>query len=154
MMRIAHRHLIALAGMALAAAPATAADLSGNSDRELHRAGFAGIHLRMNIGDGRPAAPSARFAMGFVHHGNLAAAPGRQFHASWLEIGLSKTKRPELYVGQQRLTDVQKRLGIAPAAAVALGLGALATGAVVVASMDDDLHRYQCLLPEKELCKE
>jgi hypothetical protein len=49
---------------------------------------------------------------------------------------------------------VRQRLGVAPAAAVVLGLGAVAAGAVVVSSLDEELHRKQCLLPEQELCGE
>ncbi|HEX9931395.1 MAG TPA: hypothetical protein VGB08_00970, partial [Allosphingosinicella sp.] len=141
----------------LAAQPALAAD----DFRELgaagsRRAGFAGIQLRMSLGEDRPAPPTARLALGVTHYGATGATLQRGSFTPTLELGLTRTGRADLHVAGQRLTDVQRRLGIAPVAAAIVGIAAAGAAVMVVAASsgddEDDLDKVQCFIPEKELC--
>ncbi len=144
----------ALALLALNPQPAAAAEDLRAVETGRNTAAFAGIRLRLDLNDSRPAIPTARLTLGLVDHDGDRGASGRRFRGSALELGLARNGRADFYVGGQRLSDVRQRLGVAPAAAVVLGLGAVAAGAVVVSSLDEELHRKQCLLPEQELCGE
>lgn len=147
-MRKAVMALAALA--ATTAAPALAAEDSLRFGTESVRtAAFAGVTFRLSL-DGERRTPVARLRLGMTRYdGSGRMLPDRSGGA--LELGLSPQGRADLYFGRERLGDLQQRLGIAPAAAAAAAVAAVAVGAVAVSELSEN-DRYQCLLPEQELC--
>lgn len=139
----------ALPLLLMAAAPAVAADDRTGAQAPTARAAFAGLNLKLSLDRRGRIAPSARLAAGFAHYEGAAL---RSFQTPALELGFTRSAKPELRVAGQKVQEMSTRLGVAPGVAVAIGLGLAAGGAVVVSAMDEDLHKYQCLLPEKELC--
>lgn len=134
-----------------AAGPASAADdrIHFANDGG-HRAAFAGLTLRLSLDGERPTPPVARLRLGMTRYdGQMRMLPDRGEGA--LELGLARSGRANLYFGGERVSDMGRRLGIAPGAAAAVAVAAVAVGAVAVSELSEN-DRYQCLLPEQELC--
>lgn len=145
---------VALPFLLLAGAPALATDYQHNfGATERTSAAFAGFQVRMNIGDRRPARPTARLQLGMAHYAGSAADGHRlERHGSALELGLSRRGRADLYLAGERVTDVQHRMGVAPLAAVALGIGALAVGTVAVVTLVNGRDPKTGCPPGVEVC--
>ena len=135
-----------------AAQPALGMERFGEGATASHRGGFAGLQLKLNLGSNGRAVPTARLTMGVTHYSASGNLLQRGNYMPTAELGFSRRGGPEVYVAGLRLSDVQARAGIAPVAAVVAGIAAVGVGVLAVSALDDELNRYQCLLPEKELC--
>ena len=120
----------------LAAPPALAAEDFRDGATDRYRAAFAGVQFRVNLSGKRLAPPTARLTMGVTHYGRNGQALQRGNYTSSVELGFSGRGGANLYVGGQRLSDIQQRLGIAPAAAALIAVTAVGVGAVVISEMD------------------
>lgn len=134
----------------LAAQPGHAAEDMRTADGVTQRAAFAGVGIRMALGQSRPAVPTARLRIGMTNYSNGIRVTGGLSDASAVELGFSGRGKMDFYVAGQRLTDIQHRLGVAPAAAALLAIGGLGLGAVAVSELvNDDTPR--CMI-ETPLC--
>jgi|GEM_PF-5048272 len=124
------------------AQPAAAQGLQNFESTHRKAVGFAGLVVRMNVGD-RGLAPTARLGLGLTHRaaGDGATFQSGGFGGSALEFGLSRLGKADFYVGGQRLTDAKARLGIAPLAVAALVAGGVAVGGVALASLHNGQPR-------------
>ena len=133
----------------LAAQPALAAEPAGAT----RTGGFAGIQLRLSLDPGKRAAPTARLRLGLSHHRSDLRGSAQVRDGGAIELGLTRLGRPDLYVGGHSFADLRQRFRLAPAATVLVIAGGAAVGALAVNELtDDEMNRYQCFLPEKELC--
>jgi hypothetical protein len=151
------KHAAAAAALLmLAAQPALAADLTGGDHGaiETRGAAFAGLRLRMSIGERRPEPPSARLALGMTYLQSDGRSMVQARSGSTLELGLTGRGSPDLYLSGQRLSAIQHRLGLAPVATALLVVGSVAASGLAVSQLteEEELNREQCLLPERELC--
>ena len=145
--------ILAAASLAvLGAQPALAAEPAGSG--ATRTSAFAGVQLRLGLGETKRVAPTARLRLGLTHNSADYRSGAWARDGGGLELGLTKLGRPDLYVGGQSVRGLRQRLGLAPAATALIVVGGAAVGALAVSQMDEDLHKKQCLLPEKELCKE
>lgn len=117
---------------------------------EQRSAGFAGAQIRMPLGGKSAAKPTARLQLGMTHSSRPMdfAAPARTYRVSALELGASHGGKPNLYVGGQRASDVQKRLGArGDSGTTLLIVGGVVVGlailALIASAADDD---EQCFL--------
>ena len=137
-------HCAAVAAVAgLAASPAAAAeDLRSATTGEQHRAAFAGATLRFDLGGPSAAAPQARLGVGLMRYrrdgsGALANQGGPD-----LPIATGFVQgRPNLLVGGQPLSRIERRLNVTGSTTTLLLIGGIAAGAIAVALLvhgDDD----------------
>ena len=127
--------------LALASQPAAAAGDFREAQVARPTAGFVGIRLRMDMGASHRAVPQARFAMGLVHHDPVRGSALQRSTPAWLELGASRSGRPEFYVAGQRFTNLRNRLGIDRTTAAVIGVGVIAVAVAVAVSMSDDDDR-------------
>ena len=151
----ATRTIIAALPLAmLLSQPALAAEPAG-SGGTTHTGAFAGIQLRMNLGQSKRTAPTARLRLGMTHHVGDLRSGTRALDGGAIELGLTRLGRPDLFVGGQSVRGIRQRYGLAPLATALVVVGGAAVSAFAVSELaDEDLYKKQCLLPEKELCKE
>ena len=136
------------------AAPAAAAD---TRDRETtrERAAFAGASVRLPLGGRRSAAPEARLGVGFYpsRHDPAGGMIGATVPALPLAFGFGGG-RPELLAGGERLSEIERRLGLGKSSTTLLLLGGIAAGVaavVLLADGDDDDEDSPCP-PGVEVC--
>ena len=149
--------LFLAAAAAVAAQPAFAADLAGGRDIGHRSSAFAGATLRIGLDGHRAETSRPRLAFGVsrVYERVDSSARIARFEAPALELALGRSGRPQLLIGGQTASEARHRLGFAAAPAVlaVAGIGAVALVASAASDDDDELHRRQCLLPERELCR-
>jgi len=131
-----------LAVAAVMSAPASAAELPRTIDHsEQRQAAFAGAAVRLEFGGRTAAAPEARLGIGFSRYqrGGPGAFTSRTGPQLPLEIGLFEG-RPTFFVGGERASRMNQRLGFGNSTTPLLLVGGLAVGvlAVVLISGDDD----------------
>jgi hypothetical protein len=118
-----------------AAQPAFAAeDLREPAGAERYRALFAGAQLRLDLGGGTDRARTPRLELG-VGQGVTGRSGFRGAFqlSSGLDLGEARAK-PSLYLSGQPIDRLDRRLGVAPGAAIAIGVAALAGAAVAASS--------------------
>jgi hypothetical protein len=120
----------ACAAAALAWAPAAARDVQARDGVERHRAAFAGAVLRLELGGRRAKAPQARLGIGFSDYrrdpaGFLAISGGPRLP---LEAGLAGG-RLQWFVGGERASQLDRRLGAGSTKKTLLVVGGIAVGA-------------------------
>jgi hypothetical protein len=118
-----------------AAQPCAAADDirdSGAGDRSV--AAFAGMSLRLPVGEARRARPTARlqfttsYAVRDARTGSTAT-----FRAPGLEIGAGKAGKAAFFLNGEKAADVQGRMGLGGTGTTLLVVGGVLLGVVVVA---------------------
>lgn len=122
---------------------AAAEDFRARGGLEQHRAAFAGATLRLELGGRAAAAPEARLGIGFSPYqrdsaGFVARSGGPSLP---LEAGLADG-RLHVFVGGERLSRLEHRLGAAGASRTTLfllgGLAVAAAAGVLLLGGDDD----------------
>ena len=159
MIRTRWNSLAAVAAL-VAATPASAAeDYRRLDDSELRRVAFAGATVRLELGGRASARPEARLGLGLVDYrrGRSGADAGRAPPALSIAAGL-EGGRLEFLAAGERLSQVQRRLGLAGSGSTALLLvGGLAAGALAVVLLtdggdDDDDNIGNPCPPGVEVC--
>jgi hypothetical protein len=117
--------------------PASAAQEIGHGGRAIvGTGGFAGVNVRLGFRNGA-VDPIARLRLGISHLSSDGgpASTLRLQHGSAVELGFSRLGGADLFVGGQKLRDMQSRFGLTPASTSLFIVGGLALGAVAVAAM-------------------
>lgn len=125
---------VCIAG-ALAAQPCLAAeDIGALSSPERQSSAFAGLHLRLPLGDGREAGkPSARLRLSMTHaYRDTSGATLRQYQSAGLELGLGARGKPAYFVGGRKLSDKDTRLGLSGSKTTWIIVGGVVVLAVVI----------------------
>ena len=151
------RHFLlipALAASALASTPSAAApDYRDRFATSTRSAAFIGAQARLAIGSSKRAVPVARLTAGTANlslnqHGALVDRPiGTTF-----ELGFSRTGRTDFYVGGHRFSELQAKLGFAPAGVALLAIGGLALIGAGVADSAESTTKLQPGKPNEVVC--
>lgn len=151
-MRFSRCFAVTAAVIAMAASPAAAAEdprFGGTAER--HRAAFAGATFRLPLGGPAAAAPEARLGIGFADYsrdGTGALVGGG--HALPLQAGMSDG-RLRLFVGGERLSRLERRLGVTDGETALLAAGGLAAGVLAVVLLSGGGEDGPCP-PGVEVC--
>jgi hypothetical protein len=141
-MKTAARNLAAALSVTCTTVPCFAQDNMSFAHSEQRTGAFAGVNLRLELGQHRRAKPVARIALGLAREtGGGAASDTRRNSIPTLELGLKKSGGPELFIAGQPTARVNERLGarglrLSPVEIV-FGVTLLAVGVLVITSLDD-----------------
>ena len=131
-MKTAVRGLATALSMICVTTPCFAQDKMSFTHNDAQRTGaYAGVNLRLDLGQTPRPRPVARIAMGLTQEtrGSGGAQQGMRRNAvPALELGLKKSGGPELFMAGQSTARLEQRLG-----ARGLGLGTVETVALVAA---------------------
>jgi hypothetical protein len=146
--------LVAAALACLSASPAPAADLRQLVHEQPERSrigGYVGVTISLARTAGREHAPSLRLGMGARHLSGATAAAPIGAPRSSVELDLSASGKPNLYLGGRRLSAAEGGgWGTGETLLVIAGV----VGAVFLATQlggSDDDDDEQCMI-EPELC--
>ena len=109
------RSSAAAAAFLLSAQPCLAADDFRSTGAVERRSGaFAGLTVRLPIGESGAANPSARLQLATIYesHDRESRLSGRSYRAAGLELGLSNSAEPAIYIGGRNAAEVERKLGV------------------------------------------
>ena len=123
------------AGM-LVAQPCAASDLRNGQSMQRQSSAFAGLNLRLPLGQARQAKPTARlqFTTSQTLRDERTGAT-QTFKPQGLEIGGAKGGKPMVYLNGQSTADVKKKLGVGGTGTTILIVGGVVLLVVVVAAL-------------------
>jgi len=128
-----------LAAAALTAQPSAAYAAQSFAARPSQGAAFAGLNVRLPIGQARREKVAARLqlATSYTVHDSSTGAVHR-LTTQGLELGASKSGKPAFYWNGQSSAEIEKRLGIGGSTkdALLIGLGVLLAAGVLMAVMN------------------
>jgi hypothetical protein len=143
-MKTVLRGLLAASAMICLTTPCLAQDVTSFAHSTDQRTGaYGGVNLRLEFGRNRRPTPVARIAVGLTQEARASGdASARRNAVPALEVGLTRSGGPELFVAGQSTARIEQRLG-----ARGLGLGpveivfavALTAVTILVVSGLDDL---------------
>ena len=142
------------AAATLASGPAAAAeDVRTHSGLEQHRAAFAGATVRVDLGGRAAKTPQARLGIGFSPYQRDAVGFPVRSGGPTLPIAAGLASgRVQLFVGRERLSRLERRLGASGSRTTLLVIGGLAVGAAAaVLLLDGDDNDGPCP-PGVEVC--
>jgi hypothetical protein len=120
------------AGM-LVVQPVVASEVRDAQTRRQSSA-FAGLNIRLPLGETRKANPTVRLQLTASHTlRNERTGATQTFRAQGLEIGGSKGGKPTLYLNGQSAADMQKKLNLGGTGTTLLIVGGVVLVLVVVA---------------------
>jgi hypothetical protein len=121
------------AGM-LIAQPCAASDARGSQPTQRQSSAFAGLNVRLPLGQARKAKPTARLQLTTSHmFRDERTGATHTLRAQGLEIGGTKGGKPTLYLNGQSTADIQKKHNIGGTGSTLLVVGAVVMVLVVVA---------------------
>ncbi len=130
------RHLAAMlaAGM-LMAQPCAASDVRDAQATQRQSSAFAGLNVRLPLGQAQKAKPTARLQLTTSYRfRDERTGVTQTFRAQGLEIGGAKGGKPTLYLNGQSTADMQKKLGIGGTGTTLLIVGGIVLVLVIVAA--------------------
>ena len=130
MTRVTRVALIMVAG-ALIAQPCAASDYREARPTQQQSSAFAGISVRLPLGQAQQAKPTARLQLTTSHTlRNDWTGASQTFKAQGLEIGGTKDGKPALYLNGQSTAEMQEKLRLSSstpdAVWIVLGVGLVA----------------------------
>lgn len=127
----------AIAALSLGVQPCLAADLANKLHAtETRTAAFAGLQVRLPLGQKERAKPTARLQLSSTHYAREQTGGFVQIHrTSGLEFGAGKAGKPALFIGGQEAADVQKKLNIGGSTTTLLIVGGVVLAVVVLAAI-------------------
>jgi hypothetical protein len=131
---------MAAAGLLAAQPCAAAPDPAGWSERRT--SAFAGLTVRMSLGEAGPARPTARLQLTTSYDMRDARTGSVEtLKAKGLEIGAAANGTPAFYLNGQNSADVQKKLGLSGSTGetvlIIFGVTLLAVGVLVLSSSSE-----------------
>ena len=132
------RHAAAVtAAFFLCSQPCLAADdLRDAAAAERRTGAFAGLSVRLPLGQAAPAKPVARLQLTTVHHmRDRETGAIRHMRAPGLELGAGQSGKPVLTLGGQRADDMQRRLGVGGSTTTVLIVGGVLLVVLVLATV-------------------
>jgi hypothetical protein len=104
----------AIAALLLMAQPCLAADPAPNyGAQETRPAAFAGLHVRLPLGQKQRAKPTARLQLSSAHYArDQAGAAFTIKHGSGLELGAGKAGKAALFIGGRDTAEMKEELNI------------------------------------------
>jgi hypothetical protein len=132
--------MAATAAGVLAAQPCAAAAGPGHFG-EGRIASFAGVNVRMPLGQAGRNRPSARLQLTSSHHMRDARTGSvRTFKAKGLELGADRNGAPALYLNGQTTAEIKERAGLASSTPdtvwMVFGVALVAVGVLVISNLD------------------
>ena len=126
----------ATAALFLMVQPCLAADTANSSNTyESRKAAFAGLQVRLPLGQRKRAKPTARLHLSsdqYVRGPSGAFVPMRRTPV--LELGAGKTGKPTFYIAGQDSAEMQQKLNIGGTTTTLLIVGGVLLALVVVAA--------------------
>jgi len=137
-MKRATQATVLLAAGMLIAHPCVASDLRDSQATMRQSSAFAGLNVRLPLGQAQTAKPTARLQLAASHTFRDERTGATQtFRSQGLEIGGTKSGRPTLYLNGQSTADVEKKLGIGGTGTTLLVVGGIVLAIVVVVALSD-----------------
>jgi hypothetical protein len=118
----------------LIAQPCLAAgEIHSDGASERRSGAFAGVRLRLPLGEGNPERPSARLQLTASHeYRNAAGATLRSTRPDGIELGFRERSRLSWRIGGQDMGRQDERLGVSGSTKTILTIGAIIVVAVVM----------------------
>ena len=119
--------------MLLAQPCLAASDLRDTAATERRSSAFAGVRLRLPMGEGNPERPSARLQLTTFH--DYRDASGAMVHTNrpdGLEFGVGERRRLSLRIAGQDIARQEERLGVDGSTKTIIIIGAVVLAAIVL----------------------
>ena len=134
MTKVAHAVALFAAGI-LVAQPCAASDFQEAAAVQRQSSAFAGVNVRLPLGQALKAKPTARLQLTTSHTiRDMRTGATQTFKAQGLEIGGAKSGKPIFYLNGQSATDMQKKLNVGGSGTTLLIVGGVLLVVVLVAA--------------------
>lgn len=103
---------------------------------ETRTAAFAGLQLRLPLGQKERAKPVARLQLSSAYYAHTRSGAFVQTHRpSGVELGAGKAGKPALYIGGQGTAEIEKKLNVGGSSSTLLIVGGVLLVVLVLAAV-------------------